>query len=177
MTFFSDMTSATVNAKPAESFHGPSGSHGVEQILKANFTMTTAESVLAEAADPVIYMFKLPWNSRLNSLRLDSSDLGGTWTTKCGIYPTTIDGDVNATATDDDVFETTLDLGTARANFDWFKGASLTDLDRGKPLWELAGLSEHPNDGTEAAICLTTLVITSAVAGSVHLTARYMANA
>lgn len=177
MTFFSNMLSATVEAAPAAAFHAPAGAHGHERIVRSEFTITTAESVLAEAADPVIAMIRLPWSARLMSLVLDNTDMATTtWTVATGIYASSISGE-DPVIVDVDAFDVTVDLGSAQEGLDSFSQAAHTWENRGDTLWELAGLAAHPNDGTDAVICLTSLVITAALAGTAVLTAKYLENA
>lgn len=69
-----------------------------------------------------------------------------------GVYLAGLNHD--GAAVSDNVFESAQSVTSGLVRADAFKGASLTDLDRGKPLWELLGLSEDPV--TLYDICATT---------------------
>ena len=69
-----------------------------------------------------------------------------------GLYLSGVDHD--GAAASSAIFESAQSVTSGLVRAEAFKGASLTDLDRGKPIWELLGLTE--DNGAVFDICVGT---------------------
>lgn len=174
--YFSDLLSNNQDAVPSQAFHAPAGTHGVEVTVFSTFEMNAATVAVPIAAADVVGMIRLPWNVRLTRLLASSDDLGGTIDGDLGIYSSDIGTGIGAVQSVK-IFDDDLTLEAVLGDDDVFTANTLTDMDRGRTLWDLAGLTEHPNDGSEAIIAWTVTTATSPVVGGWRLEAKYLANA
>lgn len=95
------------------------------------------------AANDKIILGSFRSSDRITELLVTHDDLSvGASTYDLGIWESGVSN--NGAAVDADVFEDGGNAAAAVARSDLFGGASLGNLDRGKTLWELCGLSEDP---------------------------------
>lgn len=94
------------------------------------------------------------------------------WEMQCQVASTPSAGAINVglhlsgynhdgAVVDADLFEATQSITSGLSLADVFTGAALTNLDRGKPIWELLGLSEDPGTLYDITIEVSTGITTA----------------
>jgi hypothetical protein len=154
--------------------NAPRGTGGTSRKMKRGYIDMTAAGAGDYADGDVLALVQIKSNDRIHDMLLttdDSFDCATSIDMDLGIYESTMSGDVGA-AVDVDCFMDGVDIDATAANTGridaWTSATTLTNLDRGKLLWEAlddAGVTTYGADPNEMWIIAATLNVTGAVAG------------
>lgn len=143
----------------------------------ASLKVVRAFCTFTPVAAEVCRMFTLPSGARIYQLYFASSDWGGASTAHVGLHKA---GTAHAGAViDDDVFATSIDVGTAAVARTEIleESTTITNLLRGDYLWKLAdaGAGTYTTDPFEDwDFTVTVATVASAVSSTITLEAWYV---
>ena len=124
------------------------------------------------AITEVIRMGQFKSNDRIHKLVISCPDMGTAGDFDIGLYLTGVNH--NGLVVDDNLFADALDVNAAASDqVEVFTQAALDNFDRGKPLWELLGLSADPVVAYDMTI--TAVEATTATSAEVLLECWYNA--
>ena len=122
----------------------------------------------------VVRMFSLPSSARIFNLRYNSAGTSTTYAADVGLYLSGANHD--GAVVDVDLFDAAAALATAQSDIDCFVLGVLTDQDRGRPLWHLAGIgggTDTVDPVTNYDICLTSTATLVTVIEEVVMVCEY----
>ena len=134
--FFTDGISGSYNALDDARYLSPLGSNVERRIKRVNIDIPIIGESVIEAGD-VIAIQKVGSAEIMTHIFATTDGLGpATTTISLGMHEIGVGG-VVGTVLDADLFDATLDYGTAATRIDQFALAVLDDHDRGRPFWYL----------------------------------------
>jgi len=142
------------------------GASGGRMRYKNMYILTDQVFAITE----IIRMGTFKSNDRIYELQISCPDMGSAGDFDIGLYLT---GSAhNGVVVDDNLFCDALDVNAAASSrVEAFTEAALDDFDRGKPLWELLGLSTDPV--VEYDLTITAVEATTSTSAEVLLECYY----